>query len=122
MILGLKNFFSHGIFKGHLFSVLFHLFSIVKRGTHTGLNVLTQKRVPELVLLDGQLACNGCGICTYVCPTDCIDLKADRPEDLMEKQNKDIDISIDHLNCVYCGLCEAVCPVDAIAFGRELNS
>lgn len=55
----------------------------------------------ELPLLDETL-CTGCGDCTHVCPTDCLEMAGPlpwlpRPDD-----------------CISCAVCALVCPVRAI--------
>ncbi len=52
------------------------------------------------VIIDKQL-CNGCGLCTPVCPDRTIDLVDDKAAVVGEK-------------CMVCGHCQAVCPTKAI--------
>jgi NADH-quinone oxidoreductase subunit I len=73
-----------------------------------------EKGVPILTLdNDGELQCNGCMLCAYVCPAKCIKI---------EHRNNEIgrcswpiqDFYIDMKRCIFCGQCEEACPIDAI--------
>ncbi len=44
--------------------------------------------------------CNGCGVCTAICPTDAIVMESEKPETALEK-------------CMMCMACVAHCPVQA---------
>jgi NADH-quinone oxidoreductase subunit I len=80
--------------------------------------------VPFLVyeiLEDGteQVRCTSCGICTKVCPSQCIwieqttDPKTGRP--IPEPANFHIDIDL----CMNCGYCAEYCPFDAIKMDHD---
>ncbi|MHA2392257.1 MAG: Coenzyme F420 hydrogenase/dehydrogenase, beta subunit C-terminal domain, partial [Promethearchaeota archaeon] len=48
------------------------------------------------IVRDNNLCCE-CGLCSSVCPVDCINLIKN-------------DLFIDEVNCITCGLCFSVCP------------
>jgi formate hydrogenlyase subunit 6/NADH:ubiquinone oxidoreductase subunit I len=56
----------------------------------------------ELPRLD-EARCSGCGDCTAVCPTECLEMNGSLP--WMPRP----------LDCVYCTLCVAVCPTTALS-------
>ena len=64
----------------------------------------------------GEVNCVACGLCSVICPCDCITVipfeneKGDRRPEVF-----DIDLA----RCLYCGLCEDACPADAIKLGQE---
>jgi NAD-dependent dihydropyrimidine dehydrogenase PreA subunit len=53
---------------------------------------------PEL----DQEACNGCGVCVEICPSEVYQLIGEMPE------------AIDLEECIECGACESQCHVHAI--------
>lgn len=66
--------------------------------------------------------CIGCGLCSRVCPNQCITMEAVPEEEagtfLMrskqdEKKKKVDRPAVDIGRCSFCGNCEEVCPVDA---------
>ena len=68
-----------------------------------------------------QVRCTACGICTKVCPPQCIWIvRATDPETgrLVPKPEEfiiDIDV------CMNCGLCAEFCPFDAIKMDHEFE-
>lgn len=61
--------------------------------------------------LNGDERCVACGLCSVVCPSDCISIKKS------EKNNgrwyaKTFKINLSR--CIFCGLCEEACPTSAI--------
>jgi NADH-quinone oxidoreductase subunit I len=80
--------------------------------------------IPFLVYDEGpngeqQIRCTSCGICTKVCPPQCIWIerssnpKTGRP--IPEPTEFFIDIDI----CMNCGLCAEFCPFDAIKMDHD---
>lgn len=66
--------------------------------------------------------CIGCGLCSRVCPTQCITMEAIPEEEAgdfflrskMDEKKKKVDRpAVDIGRCSFCGYCEEVCPVDA---------
>ena len=45
--------------------------------------------------------CDFCGVCSGVCPVNCIDIK-------------EADIIIDHNLCIDCDLCVYICPIEVL--------
>lgn len=79
------------------------------------------RNLPFLTL-DAQteaLRCTACGICTQVCPVQCIwieravDAETGRP--LRRPAQYHLDISL----CMSCGFCAEFCPFDAIRMGSD---
>lgn len=68
-----------------------------------------------------QDRCTSCGICSKVCPPQCIwivqtnDPETGRP--IPEPQNFFIDVDI----CMNCGLCAEYCPFDAIKMDHDFE-
>jgi NADH-quinone oxidoreductase subunit I len=66
-----------------------------------------------------QVRCTACGICTKVCPTQCIWItRAEDPETgkpLKQPAVFDIDIDL----CMNCGYCAEYCPFDAIKMDHD---
>ncbi|MHC4267139.1 MAG: NADH-quinone oxidoreductase subunit NuoI [Planctomycetota bacterium] len=60
---------------------------------------------------DGKEKCVACGLCSTVCPSECISLEGDENEK-GERYAKSYEI--DMFRCIFCGYCEEVCPEDAI--------
>lgn len=79
------------------------------------------RNLPYLVAdaATGKLRCTACGICTQVCPAQCIwieravDAATGRP--LRHPQQYHLDISL----CMGCGFCAEFCPFDAIRMGSD---
>lgn len=69
-----------------------------------------RKNVLEIVET-GQ--CVGCGLCTAVCPRNCIELK---------KRKGMYQPDIDEEKCIKCGLCNRVCPGKQFDYNREYKS
>ena len=80
--------------------------------------------IPFLVYEEGEdgereLRCTSCGICSKVCPPQCIWIartinpKTGRPVPSPKEFFIDIDI------CMNCGLCAEFCPFDAIKMDHE---
>lgn len=69
----------------------------------------------------GALRCTACGICTQVCPVQCIwieravDAETGRP--LRRPAQYHLDISL----CMGCGFCAEFCPFDAIKMGSDFE-
>lgn len=80
--------------------------------------------MPFLVYEEGEggaknIRCTACGICSKVCPPQCIwivrasDPATGKPVSTPEEFYIDIDI------CMNCGLCAEFCPFDAIKMDHE---
>lgn len=69
---------------------------------------------------DGNEKCVACGLCSTVCPSECIRLEG--AEDEYGKRYAKT-YEIDMLRCIFCGYCEEVCPEEAIFLrqGYELT-
>jgi ferredoxin len=81
----------------------------------------------DLQLIIDRNKCQGCGICSAVCPKEAIFSgpktkgKSDSAHTIMD-DNIILDVS-DPNKCVYCGTCTVFCPFDAIKLmhdGREV--
>lgn len=58
--------------------------------------------------------CVACGICTEICPTECIDLTLAGIGLYKTKMYPDFT---DREACTSCGLCEKSCPILAVVLG-----
>ncbi|MBW1803079.1 MAG: 4Fe-4S binding protein [Deltaproteobacteria bacterium] len=66
------------------------------------------KTVPWFLEIAINDACNGCGVCANLCPTEALTLKKSREyADLVWTLNR----------CTQCRLCAEVCSKDAVSFG-----
>ncbi|MEK7475087.1 MAG: 4Fe-4S binding protein [Candidatus Coatesbacteria bacterium] len=61
----------------------------------------------------GKIRCTACGICTKVCPTQCIWIVQAKGEDGKTK-NAPESFCIEPNVCMNCGLCAEYCPFNAI--------
>ncbi|MBM3145118.1 MAG: NADH-quinone oxidoreductase subunit I [Chloroflexi bacterium] len=80
--------------------------------------------IPFLVYDEGEdgeknIRCTSCGICSKVCPPQCIwivrseDPETGRP--IPEPSDFFIDVDV----CMNCGMCAEFCPFDAIVMGHD---
>ncbi len=60
---------------------------------------------------NGKEKCVACGLCSTVCPSECISLEGDENKN-GERYAKSYEI--DMFRCIFCGYCEEVCPEEAI--------
>jgi NADH-quinone oxidoreductase subunit I len=68
----------------------------------------------------GEARCTACGICSKVCPPQCIWIvRAKTPEGrpMPQPEEFQIDISI----CMSCGFCAEFCPFDAIKMDHNFE-
>ena len=76
--------------------------------------------IPMLVYEEdtGKQRCTACGICSKVCPSQCIWIVRDQT-----KEGKPIpqpkDFYIDASICMSCGLCAEFCPFDSIKMNHD---
>ncbi len=65
--------------------------------------------------------CTACGICSKVCPTQCIWItrKKDEVTGKPIPQSEDFFIDID--KCMNCGFCAEFCPFDAIKMNHDFE-
>jgi len=54
----------------------------------------------------GESKCVGCGLCSIVCPSQCIYVHREK--------GKVSGYEIDVLRCIFCGFCMEVCPYGAV--------
>lgn len=55
---------------------------------------------------EGKAKCVGCGLCSTVCPSQCISITREK--------GKVSRYEIDALRCIFCGFCMEVCPYGAV--------
>ncbi len=55
--------------------------------------------------------CNGCGLCSTICPRKCIEVKKSVGEDGREVLD---EFRMDLSSCILCGNCVEFCEIDAI--------
>lgn len=78
--------------------------------------------VPFLVYdeVDGErkIRCTACGICSKVCPAQCIWIVRGKGPDGKPKQQPD-EFYIDVGTCMNCGTCSEFCPFDSIKMDHD---
>ena len=62
--------------------------------------------------------CVACGLCSTVCPSECIHIESAENEQ-GDRYAKVYEI--DMLRCIFCGYCQEVCPEDAIFLRQEYD-
>ena len=65
---------------------------------------------------DGNEKCVACGLCSTVCPSECINLVG--AEDNNGNRYAET-YEIDMFRCIFCGYCEEVCPEEAIFLRQD---
>jgi NADH-quinone oxidoreductase subunit I len=63
--------------------------------------------------------CITCMMCEKNCPSNCITIRAEKPEGAKKKVL--VDYHLDFTKCSLCGNCVEVCPVDALEYSHEYN-
>ena len=58
-----------------------------------------------------EVICNGCGLCSMICPQNCIDVKK-----RTENNGREImdEFRLDLSKCIFCGNCIEFCKMNAI--------
>ncbi len=56
----------------------------------------------------GEEICDGCQICSRVCPVQCISMEVFK--DPADNKRKTSSYTVDFGRCMYCGLCVESCP------------
>ncbi len=58
-----------------------------------------------------EVICNGCGLCSIICPQNCIEVKK-----RVEENGKEVldAFSLDLNSCIFCGNCVEFCEMNAI--------
>lgn len=68
---------------------------------------------------DGNERCVACGLCEFICPTDCITIYPAEKENGIERYPE--TFTIDMSRCCWCGLCEEACPEEAIVMSQRFE-
>jgi NADH-quinone oxidoreductase subunit I len=68
----------------------------------------------------GAIRCTACGICTKVCPPQCIWIVQARGEDGKPRMRPE-EYVIETNVCMNCGLCAEFCPFDAIKMDHRFE-
>ena len=74
------------------------------------------------LIIDPETAeskCITCMMCEKTCPSNCIEIKAEKPEGAKKKVL--VEYHLDFTKCSLCGNCVEVCPVDAIEYSHEYS-
>ena len=80
-------------------------------------------RVLPVLLYDeetGAIRCTACGICTKVCPTQCIWIVQAKSED-GKPRPKPEEFTVETNVCMNCGLCAEFCPFGAIKMDHRFE-
>jgi 4Fe-4S ferredoxin len=67
--------------------------------------------------------CNGCGVCSEICPEEAIKTQPPLVVDGYLKKKPTIDIDIE--SCILCGECAVLCPLNALEMkvdGKEIST
>lgn len=110
-----------------------------KRGTATSTGLFTVQYPEESVIIpeefrvipfllytlgeDGarNYRCTACGICSKVCPTQCIWITRKKDEATGKPLAASEDFFIDVDKCMNCGTCAEFCPFDAIKMDHDFE-
>jgi len=65
--------------------------------------------------------CTACGICSKVCPTQCIWIKRKKDETTGKPIPQSEEFYIDIDKCMNCGSCAEFCPFDAIKMDHDFE-
>jgi len=80
-------------------------------------------RVLPVLLYDeetGAIRCTACGICTKVCPPQCIWIVQAKGDDGKPRQKPE-EFTIETNVCMNCGMCAEFCPFDAIKMDHRFE-
>ena len=87
------------------------------------LRVFERARVFPVLVAEAatdELRCTACGICSKVCPPQCIWIVRAKGPDGRPKPNPE-EFYIDVAICMSCGLCAEFCPFDAIKMDQRFE-
>jgi NADH-quinone oxidoreductase subunit I len=77
------------------------------------------RQFPFLVEDPDGIRCIACGICSQVCPPQCIWIERAKDPDTGKPKPEPSAFHIDVSTCMSCGLCAEFCPSDAIKMGHD---
>lgn len=82
--------------------------------------------VPFLVFDEGEdgersIRCTACGICSKVCPTQCIWIERAEDPETSKPLKTPAEFAIDIDLCMNCGFCAEYCPFDAIKMDHDFE-
>ena len=82
--------------------------------------------VPFLVYDEGEagersIRCTACGICSKVCPTQCIWIERAEDPETSKPLKTPAEFAIDIDLCMNCGFCAEYCPFDAIKMDHDFE-
>jgi NADH-quinone oxidoreductase subunit I len=82
--------------------------------------------MPMLVYDPGEngekkLRCTACGICTKVCPPQCIWITKAKDPETGKPLTKPAEFNIDIDICMNCGFCAEFCPFDSIKMDHNFE-
>jgi NADH-quinone oxidoreductase subunit I len=82
--------------------------------------------VPFLVYDEGEdgersIRCTACGICSKVCPSQCIWIERAEDPETSKPLKTPAEFAIDVDLCMNCGFCAEYCPFDAIKMDHDFE-
>ncbi len=82
--------------------------------------------VPFLVYDEGEdgersIRCTACGICSKVCPSQCIWIERAEDPETSKPLKTPAEFAIDIDLCMNCGFCAEYCPFDAIKMDHDFE-
>lgn len=118
MLIELKKYKEHGYLKA-TFLLFIKMFINVKYKAIIGSKHGNKEKVflnyPKLLKdHSGSYLCISCKLCSDICPTNCLSIRADKEPTSLKEGPIPTLFAISLPKCTQCGLCADVCPTNAL--------